>query len=461
MRSLASIASIEYKDIYGKQVKPRVMFVATFKDKVSKEDGQRRLEILQALIEKTDAYHQGMIVYASNTQMVFTINNASDDEAEKDTMVIRGAIQNLTRFFKVSTPYPWLIFGIRIQHLVKDSVIHKKECIKIAQECGIHSDVFEAALQFLHKQTGLLQYYNMPPELSHIVIRHPQHLFSRVSQLVEKTFTFEETQGTQCPEDFKKGIFKDADYKELTKHCSSSLLTPSMLLNLLMHLKVVSSLSDGEKYFMPCAITHIDKASSGHSTQSATIPPLLITFKSGYCPKGLFGSLVACIVNNKKQVANCKLSLDESEIHRDQICFRLGLHRLLLRIDPTYIYIEVIPHRTDTSLSTELCTLCSNVRKFIEDNITEVCKPLHYSNSANYGLSFICQCREDEIFHPAELRHDPVNGHCFLCTQSKKEGLVNPYCHIWLPEVRGKLHEVKMGNVLVYRTFVWGTYLFT
>ena len=52
MRSLATIASIEYKDIYGKQLKPRVMFVATFKDKVPEEDGQRRLEILQALIEK-------------------------------------------------------------------------------------------------------------------------------------------------------------------------------------------------------------------------------------------------------------------------------------------------------------------------------------------------------------------------------------------------------------------------
>ena len=433
MRSLASIASIEYKDIYGKQVQPRVMFVATFKDKVSKEDGQRRLEILQALIEKTDAYRQGMIVYASKIQMVFTINNASDDEAKKDTMVICGAIQNLTRFFKVSTPSPWLIFGILIQHLVKDSVIHKKECIKIAQECGIHSDVFEAALQFLHKQTGLLQYYKKPSELSHIVIRHPQHLFSRVSQLVEKTFTFEDTQGTQCPEDFKKGIFKNADYKELTKHCSSSLLTPSMLLDLLVHLNVVLPLSDGEKYFMPCAITHIDRASSGHSTQSATIPPLLITFKNGYCPKGLFGSLVAYIVN--RQVANCKLSLDESEIHRDQICFRLGLHRLLLRINPTYIYIEVIPYRPDTSLSTELCTLCNEVRKFIEDNITEACKTLYYSNSANYGLSFICQCREKDIFHLAELK-DSVNGHLFLCTRSKKEALVNPNCHIWLPEVR-------------------------
>ena len=449
MRSLASIASVEYKDIHGKAVKPRVMFVATFKDKVSKEDCQRKLKMLQALIEATDAYHQGMIVYASETQMVFTINNASDDEAEKDTMVIRGAIHNLTKFFKVSTPYPWLIFSILVQHLVKESVIHKEECVKLAQECGIHSDVFEAALQFLHKQAGVLQYYKKPSELSHIVIRDPQHLLSQVSQLVEETFTFEGTQSTQCPEDFKKGIFKSADYKELTKDCSSSLLTPSMLLDLLVQLNVVVPLGDGEKYFMPCAITHIDEASSSCPRQSATnddisstqhslsttIPPLLITFKSGYCPKGLFGALVACIAN--KEVANCTLSLNESEIYRDQICFRMGQEGLVLKIYPTYIHIELKAAYPLSSV--KLCTLCNRVRELVQKNITEACKTLNYSKSANYKLSFACQYSQKEEFHLAELSKGTDGKNllwCKQCKQSKKLLHVKPSCCIWLPEVR-------------------------
>ena len=464
MRSLATIASIEYKDIYGKEVKPRVMFAATFKDKVPHEkDCQRTLKELQDLVKETDAFRRGMIVDASETQMVFTINNASDEEAEKDAEKIRDACQKIAAYFEVSTPYPWLIFNILLQHLyVKDSVVHKDECIKVAQECGIHSETeFEAALQFLHKQTGVLQYYKLkkPSELFQIVIRDPQCLFSRINHLVEETFTFKKTQCVKCTTDFKKGIFKDADYKELTKPCSSDPLAPSMLLDLLVHLNVVVPLGDGEKYFMPCAITHIDDDSSTYPRQSATIhdvsstqpslldtiPPLLVTFKSGYCPKGLFGVLVACIVRN--QVADCKLSLDESEIHRDQICFMLSLHRLLLRINPTYIYIEFIPYRTD--MSTDLFNLCNNVRKSIEDNIAEACKTLHYSNRANYGLSFICQCSEEDMLHPAELRHDPVSGQCFLCTRSKKEALVNPDCHIWLPEVRREMREVKMGNVFI------------
>ena len=476
MRSLASIASTKYKNIYGEEVEPRVLFVATFKDMVpQKEACQRTLKELQDFVKGTEAFRRGMIVDASETQMVFTINNASDEEAEKDAKNIRDAFEKLTGCFKLSTPSPWLIFSILIQHVYgkghdmqhehgKHSVICYDECFKLAQECGIKtSDTFEAALQFLHKQTGALHYYKEPLELSQIVIRDPQHLLSKVNQLVERTFNFEKTQSTQCTADFNRGIFRRTDYEMLTKESSNSKLTPSMLLKLLNHLNVIVPLHDGERYFMPCAIAHLDEASSSHLTQSGIIPPLLITFKSGYCPKGLFGALVVCITN--KQVANCTLNLDESRIHRDQIYFTLGLHRLLLRIHPTYIYIEVIPPH-DNSLSTNLCNLCNNVRKFIEVNITEACKTLHYSNSANYGLSFICQCSEEDMLHPTELRHDPVSGQCFLCTRSKRETLVNPYCHIWLPEVRRELHEVKMGNKFVmmcaYKTysFVWNILLY-
>ena len=174
--------------------------------------------------------------------------------------------------------------------------------------------------------------------------------------------------------------------------------------------------------------------------QSATIPPLLITFKCGYCPKGLFGALVTCIAN--KQVANCTLDLDESQIRRNQICFTMGLYRLLLRISPTYIYIEVIPDSANVSLSPELCTLCNSVRELLEGNITEACKTLCYSDNANCSLSFMCQCDQHGLLHPAHLRNDPVKRHIFLCSQSKKDVSINPECHIWLPEVSRQLYSI-------------------
>ena len=172
LRSLASIASTEYKDKDGIEVKPRVILVATFKDKVTKEECQKTLDSIKALVTKTDVYRQGMIVDASETQMVFTINNASDVESEKDAQKIRDAFQKIADGFKVCTPAPWLIFSILLQYMSeKGSVVSKSECFAIAQECGIKSpSEFEAALKFLHKQSGVLHYYMEPAELNQIVL---------------------------------------------------------------------------------------------------------------------------------------------------------------------------------------------------------------------------------------------------------------------------------------------------
>ena len=316
MRSLASIASTKYKDKDGKEVKPRVMLIATFKDKVPLEgDCQRKLKDLEALVKETDAFHQGMIVDASETQMVFTINNVSNEESARDTKEIRDAFQIIADDFHVHIPSPWLFFSLLVQHeYADDSVISRQDCFEVAKECGICDETeFEAALQFLHRQTGVLHYYKEPPELSQIVIKDPQYLFSQVNQLVEKTFAFVKTCCSQCTNDFKKGIFKLTDYETLTAKSSQSKLNPSMLLKLLQHLNVAVPL-DNKRYFMPCVIAHLGEDPAIGHTQSATIPPpLLITFKSGHCPKGLFGVLIACIAN--KQVVNCKLNLDESKIY--------------------------------------------------------------------------------------------------------------------------------------------------
>ena len=436
MRSLASIASTKYKNKDGKEVKPRVLLVATFIDKVPQEDRQKKLDYIEALVKETDVYHQDMVVFASETQMVFTIDNLSE-EAENDAQKVRDAFQKIAKHFVVPTPYPWLIFGILIQHEYgNDSVICYNKCFKVAQECGIHSEIeFEAALQFLHKQTGILHYYREPFELRQIVIRNPQHLFNRVNHLVEKTFTFEKTPSGKCIADFRKGIFKREDYDMLSEDFSSSKLTSDMLLKLLEHLKVVVALGDSKKYFMPCAIAHLDKPSPTQTATIATIPPLLITFKSGYCPKGLFGALVACIAN--KQVANCTLNLDEAKINRDQICFTMGQYNLLLRINPTYIHIEIIPDKPDRPLSI-LCTQCNSVRKLILENIRIACNILHYSDDASGRLSFECnQCGELENFHPAVLREDLNN--CFWCIRAKKVVDVKKECYIWLPQVSRKL----------------------
>ena len=154
---------------------------------------------------------------------------------------------------------------------------------------------------------------------------------------------------------------------------------------------------------VPCAISLLNEFTAVDPI-IATIPPLLITFKSGCCPKELFEDLGNCLVN--KQVANSALTKDESECHNSQICFTMGLQKLLLKSNDNYIYIELILDEEDRKLSSNLCTLCNIVRKLIEQNITKACKTLGYSSNATYSLSFKCRCSQMEKFHSAELRTD-------------------------------------------------------
>ena len=449
LRSLASIAFTEYKDKDGNQIQPRVMLVATFKDKVSQEECLAKLDNIKELVKTTDAYSKGMIVDASESQMVFTINNEDEDESKNDAKKIRDALGRVADNFKVHTPAPWLIFSILVQHqFPKACVISKQDCFEVACECGIKSQTeFEAALQFLHKQTGVLHYYTEPSDLNQIVIRDPQYVFSMVNELVERTFIFDNTVSNKCTEDFNRGLFTRADYVRLTKE-SDSKLTPSMLLDLLEHLNVIVQLGDGEskngdrqKYFMPCAITHLEEASSSNFTQSATIPPLLMTFKCGYCPKGLFGALVACIAN--KHVVNSKLDLDRSKIYRNQICFKMSEGDLHLKVSPTLVYIEIIT--CNQSLST-LSKLCNGVRKLIFENIKRACKTLHYSlkEHEDYFLSFEGRCSKCDKDHPValqpylKLKHLRVN--LFQCYQYSVKVELSPDCYIWLPEVSIQLY---------------------
>ena len=160
------------------------MLVTTFKDKVPlEEDRQRKLKKLEALVKETDAFCRGIIVDAFENQMVFTISNVSDEESARDTKEIRDAFQIIANGFHVDMPPPWLFFSILVQHeYANNSVISRQECFEVAKECGICDETeFEAALQFLHRQTGVLHYYKEPPELSQIVIKDPQYLFSRVN----------------------------------------------------------------------------------------------------------------------------------------------------------------------------------------------------------------------------------------------------------------------------------------
>jgi len=91
---------------------PSVFFVGTHKDHVSDE---RLLQIdntLQAVVKRTDAYHEGMVQFASKSRLILAVNNMS--KGEEDVQKVRAAVERIGKQgdkYSVKTPVSWHMFS--------------------------------------------------------------------------------------------------------------------------------------------------------------------------------------------------------------------------------------------------------------------------------------------------------------------------------------------------------------
>ena len=113
------------------RIKPKAIFVGTHSDNVSMEKFREIDRELSALIEATDSYRDGIVEFASQSQLILPINNLSDDNG--DIEAIRAVVERVCKRgddYKVETPYPTLILGVALRFL-KDPIISYDYCFEV------------------------------------------------------------------------------------------------------------------------------------------------------------------------------------------------------------------------------------------------------------------------------------------------------------------------------------------
>ena len=467
LQTLASIASMGTYVYMGRgkeqvPLRPQVFFVGTHMDKVSQAKIDRIDRSLRHMVTSTGLYREGMIQFASESRMLLAVNNLSDDDS--GIQQVRAAVERLgsRSSFRVTAPPSWLIFSLTIrQH--KDRVLSYEQCFEVARQCGITSrGELNEALWFLHTKVGLIRHFQGEglEDLQKIVIQDPQVLFDRITDLVVETFTFDKASPV-VREDFKKkGIFPFSTFEKISAS-SDHLLTPSRLVKLLEHLHIIAPLEkeegeekgegeEGEKrYFMPCILAHtkpsswFERVSRAVSTLfKPSLPSLIIGFRCGYCPKGLFTALVVYLLAKTKGGFQWKLQTDR--IFKDQISFTVGPYDTIsLIVQPKFFEITCISSLSKSSHSRHfpLATTCDEVRRCIETGIREVTSALHYTSDAAHYLAFYCPGNhrgpDPKEPHPAEINfHD--NKPCTLrCELAEGRTFRLPPGHErWFTEVR-------------------------
>ena len=442
LQSLASISSTcSYMRQSGKElvaVKPKVILIGTHKDLASEEQIQAVQKELSDTLKDTEYYREGTLVFASRDEPVVTVNNLSSEG--EDTQKIRSIVERIARHpsFRISTPAPWLVFGHALK-LLSCSVLHYEECLSIAEECGIEDEKeLDEALWFLHTKFGILRHFQNIPELRGIVIREPQLLFDKITELITSTFVFEDDPFVE--ETFhQKGIFPHQVIEDISSRCGD-LLTCSKLVKLLEHLHIIAPIEDETglvtQYFMPCVLDQAKTATTDAPHTPNPIEPLLVTFRCGYCPKGMFPALIVYLLS-KHSSTTLSWLLKQNRLSRDKVIFSVGREHHTVSLTTHLTHLEVCLEPTSLIESAQwqmkLHEMCDSVRNQIEDGIVTVSRTLHYTCDLGFQFGFSCNlpsCPQRNN-HPAICYEpDPCLMVCSK-TESNNDMVLTAFHRVW------------------------------
>ena len=445
LQSLASIASTcSYASYNSKEmvaIKPHIVLVATHEDKASEAQIRAIQKELKETLEKTEYYRQNILVFAAKNEPVFTVNNLSSDG--QDTDKIRKIVERIAKHpsFHIEVPLPWLVSSLAFR-LLQVPVISYEQCTSIASECGIDTpEELKEALWFLHHKVGFIRYFDSVPELRDVVILDPQLLFDKITELISSTFTFDPVLvGAYDDEQFRKtGMFSLRTIEDLTTR-SPEHLNSTKLIKLLEHLHVISPIQDTsgkvEKYFMPCVLSHASPNASIREEASSKVPPLFITFRCGYCPKGVFSALIVHLMS-KHNNGGAKITwrLNEDEVSRDRVSFSVdkALHTVSITTHCTHLEV-LVQSETQASahlLQTSPHEVCDSIRQCIDEGIVAVSQTLHYSCDSAFSYSFYCthpSCTKPHDHLAVCYDNDPI---AMKCSKSRKPCDLPDNCRIW------------------------------
>ena len=244
-------------------------------------------------------------------------------------------------------------------------------------------------------------------------------------------------------------------------------------MKLLEHLHIIAALEkeegkeeeeregkEGEKrYFLPCILAHaqpaestshfeqISRAITAVFRQSAELSrnnsSLLVGFRCGYCPKGLFAALVVYLLANSRSHGH-KWTLQRDQIFKDQISFLVRPYDTVsITVQPKFFKITCTPALSNSSHNRHfpLATTCGEVRRCIETGIREVTSALHYTSDAAHYLAFYCpgNHRGPDLKepHPAEIIFNDDKPCTLQCVLSERGTFELPPGHErWFTEVR-------------------------
>ena len=463
LATIAAMGTFIYKGLQKCKLalRPKVFIVGTHKDQLDKETADSLISSVDNQLQeaiKSTAHYKDVVEFASPSQLIFTVNNFSKKESDFQDM--RTAVERVVErdAFKMTSPAHWLIFSLVLRQ-IKSDVITYDQCREIARQCGLADEELDEALHFIHSKMGLIRYFPYE-EIKHLVVLRPQFLFDKVTEMIINTFTFDKM-GKQAMEDFKKkGIFSLEQFEAISSGTNTSMKAFEFA-KLLEGLRIAAPFRmDGKiMYFFPSVLAHTEEVPPIHQLTlvCTPVPNVMVTFKCGYCPKGLAGALVKYLMTNEMKASESFLwKLNHETIFRNQVSFKVGpLDTIVLKISSTHLEIICIVNtKFKNRKACPFHMLCTEVYKAVDSGIKQVTSDINYVN-AEHSFAFSCECKEVSTAHPGELEYVGGEPFCLTCSKTEEQHdlPVNHDCWSTMLRHRGNNYIMHIYSTLKLLSF--------
>ena len=415
-----------------------VFIIGTHIDKIEpSESKEEKMSKLNDELHNLIASHKfELVVYKDkkSNSVFFPVSNTNPEP--KDFQLIKKRVNQKiesTNAFKICYPLGYLLFSLKLRHC-KDDVINLTKCVEIAENFEIRGkEEVTQMLKFLHHRIGIIQYYDTV-DLKHLVIKEPQVLFNKLTELMVKTFLSSEALLPSTESDLIKGIIKASELEQLFTKVSA--MKSEDFIAFIEHLRIAASFhEENEKYFfIPSVINHLSEKKLGEEAKYK-VCPLAITFKSSYCPKGVFGMSVCHFMSKEKKEDQITFSLEKESIYKDLVCLKVYLSgepqgKVFVKIQNS---IEQLPSQTSpkrhlscpfTSSHIEvrfcpnkdkdfitLAPLCNRIRTTLMDGIQHSLTQLNY-NKSRVGAAESLKCPSCQQLHKKVTSDGNVSVDC-------------------------------------------------
>ncbi len=422
---LQCLASVYFMDTPDKDSvkthKPLVYIIGTHSDQLGSDATTKIADVNGCLdfIIRSNGF-QDLVEYANKDEkcVAFTVDNTSS--SEEKFRLIRSRVNTMINGrseFIIEYPISYLLYCLDLQN-VKESVLTLEECRDLASRYGIVGDQVFHLLHFLHVRIGNLRYFNTEG-LKHIVVKEPQVLFNKVTDLIITTFSSGVLTTSEALDYEKKGILSASAFEDVSS--DNDKISPEDFLLLLVHLRIISHISssgedDTERYFIPCVLNHVPESVEKES--ETDILPLFVKFRCDHCPKGLYSVMITYFIRpDEGDDYNTSFILLKDKIFKDQVSFEVHSHSLnmydqiSLKFNSSHLEINIFPEHShdDSSLN----AVCTCIRLIILRFISKSLKDLHYKkDKVDPVMCFRCEyCSE---LHPV------LGGRKYRCGKTRR-----------------------------------------